>query len=276
MSAQSDIKTPEAWNEEGRHFTTRDIGNDVVYADYLHGKVLLDRWHREVVAVRESIDEKVAHFRLREKFTDGSRAGRSENDPLHNDCIDRMHEKLCDANAVKIFTSEWVDQDQAPRKKQEVELWRSSPIRKPVWKKDPSTRIWINETTYFQPDIVGFDAEEPAASPFNRRVIIEVVHKHWPNEGAWNALLYLSFFNHSVIFYIVGDGASNNWMNRTDDQDPFKIRVSFHLRNGQLYFDDRAIVAPTNTTEIYTWTMEKARAMVKETMIKQRSHRPQG
>lgn len=237
----NDVGITEAWNEAGRRFTVDQIDDPTIYADHMHQQALRDDLFREIVAVRQSTRSR-AHFRVRPDYQDGIRVDPGEKDPLHDRTVLHLHEQLSKADLLEVRTTRWL-QDGMRRKADENTLWQSKSFRKLTWKCDPLTRVWLDRTRYFQPDLCGFDPSAAYPGPNNPWIIIEVVHHHWPEPEAWDALVALSKANHLVLFYFVKDGEHNNWVNREFGRNPYVLKVAFYLCDGDLYENSTRIGA---------------------------------
>lgn len=246
-----DAGITEAWTETNRRITLEEIDDHDIYAEHLHKKWLRDELLREVGAVRKSERAK-AYFRLRPGYQDGARVDRGENNPLHDRTVRHLHTQLLRATSLEVRTSIWAGQGKGAKPADHT-LWQSNPLRKLTWKCDPLTRVWLDRHSYFQPDLSAFDPVAAYPGPNNPWIIIEVVHHHWPDETAWNALCALSKANHLVLFYFVKDGKHNNWVNRGFGGDPYVLHVTFYLRDGDLYENNTRIEAPAGVEEKAAW-----------------------
>lgn len=235
-----DAGVSQVWDEQGRRFTRKQIDDPAIYAEYLHEKILRDELFRRIVAVRKSTRNQ-AHFRVHPQFEDGARIDPGEKNPLHDDTVKVLHRRLTQASSIEVHTTKFDSQGG----RHDETIWQSNSLRPLRWKCDPLTRIWLDRENYFQPDLCAFDPEAAYPGPHNPWVIIEVVHTHWPDEPAWNALTALSKANHLVLFYFVRGKTCDNWVNKTFGTDNFCIKTAFYLRDGELYQNSKKLYKPT-------------------------------
>lgn len=229
------VKTSVAWSIDNK---------TVFYADKIDGnlasiKASLPRSIDgvPVTPIPTGDDERQSHFRLEGRPTPGKGHDRGESSQVHADMQRFLLKRLRDAGAcLDVFTMS-AEKDVHGRRLRSPLF--SLPDVAYHWAEEPETRMWMNHSSYFQPDIAGRVDGRFTASPALPTVIVEVVHQHWPNLATWWALVRFSRINHWVLFYVITEREDErvwemNFLNKAGTP-RMSLSVQLYLHNGFLY-----------------------------------------
>ena len=248
-----DVKTARAYSESST-FTVKDIKDPIKLAQ-MRSTTLRDDFFNEVIAVRRE-DGAADHFRG--KAGEMESGERASVDPLHAKTIAQLMEFLQEGD----FSADVVGFRAGKRVARSI--WQALPTSRYAWVTEPSTRIYMQDGAFVQPDIVGYDAQRFTRGPRNPVVVIEVVHAHWPDYPTWLHLLQLSRMNHLILFYFVGEGRESAWLNFVARRDGRKLVVSCHLHEGVVRWKDAALtpVIELDPRQSYEWIKERVFAAI--------------
>lgn len=222
----------------GRDYTENDIFDPRLYPR-MKEEPLLNSDDCLVVPVR---NENAPHFRRIGNPSFGTRLGRDENNPTHDECVKYIFDELNDDKIKDIQFSTYVFND----KKQHEEQVIFKPINSKnySWFMEKDCRTAFSDDTYIKPDLAGRDATKFSPTSAYPNVILEIIRTHIPNQETFKKLFELSKCNYHIYFYFIAEGNNTSKINNLRNKgNTLSIRTSHYLIGGKLFKNGREYYA---------------------------------
>jgi hypothetical protein len=229
----------------GTTYNEAEIFDPVKYPA-MRNEPLLSANDEVVIPVRNQLRP---HFRRLGGPSFGTRLGRTENNPIHNQCVDDLLKKL--NTATSVILSVYVFDDRGSYHSQP--LFSTLPGSKYSWFKEADARVAFCDGTYIQPDIGGRDPGKFFPRSSSPTILIEVVRTHYPELETFKKLHELSLANTIVAFYFIPKDKTYSKLNHTpSNPSAFELRVSHYMLNGEVYRHDK-VVSLRNGLSLDEW-----------------------
>ena len=214
----------------GREYTEEDIFDSRVYPR-MKEEPLLNDDDCLVVPVR---NESAPHFRRIGSPSFGTRLGRDENNPTHDNCVQYIFDELTDDEIDNVQFSTYVFNDK--RKFEEQVIFKPVHGSNYLWFMENECRTAFSDDTYIKPDLAGRDAAKFSPRAAYPNVILEIIRTHIPDQGTFEKLFELSKCNHHIYFYFIAEGNNSSRINHLHvSEEVLTIRVSHYMIGGKLF-----------------------------------------
>lgn len=215
-----------------RVYQVEDIFDRALYPR-MREEPLLNEADELVIPVRKTSGP---HFRRIGRASFGTRLGRGENDPTHNQCVTLLHENLSSEKINRISVSAYVFDDNGNHEQQVIFSTLAGTDYR--WFMESTARVGFHDERYIQPDLSGRDANKFFPTSSSPNVIIEVIRTHIPEETTFARIQELSKANTLVLFYFINERAESSKINnfRVEDNH-LTIRVSRYMVGGEAYIN---------------------------------------
>ena len=214
----------------GREYTEEDIFDPRVYPR-MKEEPLLNDDDCLVVPVR---NENAPHFRRVGSPSFGTRLGRDENNPTHDECVQYIFDELNDDEIDNVQFSTYVFNDN--RQYEEQVIFKPIDGDNYSWFMENECRTAFSDDTYIKPDLAGRDVAKFSPTSAYPNVILEVIRTHIPDQDTFKKLFELSKCNYHIYFYFIAEGNNSSRINHLrNDGQILTIRVSHYLIGGKLF-----------------------------------------
>ena len=231
-----------------RVYQVEDIFDRALYPR-MREEPLLNEADELVIPVRKTGGP---HFRRIGRASFGTRLGRGENDPMHNQCVSLLHENLSSDAINRVSISVYVFDDKG--KYEEQVIFSTLAATDYRWFMESTARVGFHDDRFIQPDLSGRDANKFFPTSSSPNVIIEVIRTHIPEETTFARLQELSKANTLVVFYFINEQEEGSKINRYRKKDDhLTIRVSRYMVGGEAYINGTAVYAQQPEESFSRW-----------------------
>ena len=232
----------------GKEYSEEDIF-DLGQYPRMKEEPLLNEDDCLVVPVR---NKAAPHYRRVSNSSFGTRLGRSENDPTHNDCVNYIVDEICNKSAESVSFSTYVFADD--KSYEEQVIFQTLADSNYCWFKESEAKVAFHDETYIQPDIAGRDINRFFPGSVYPNVIIEVIRTHHPEFETFQKLFELSKTNHHVYFYFIQEGKRTSKLNHLKNMGgQVTVRVSHYLIGGTLYKNGEPCLSKRDNETFEHW-----------------------